>query len=131
MKRKYPDNIVYNPDNDKFDASSKAYPTTVGGQEFEPLCVDRSDSLKADKYFDSRLQEIKSEYTTLVNEYKWTSMIYSASYNFQPIPGEPYHLYENKDNQLFLSLIDPDQWKQIYIGTFKLLNNGKWDKITM
>tara|TARA_R110002096_G_scaffold249819_1_gene442218 strand:+ start:1375 stop:1770 length:396 start_codon:yes stop_codon:yes gene_type:complete len=131
MKRKYPDNIVYNPDNDKFDASSKAYPTTVGGQKFEPLCVDRSDSLKADKYFDSRLQEIKSEYTTLVNEYKWTSMIYSASYNFQPIPGEPYHLYENKDNQLFLSLIDPDQWKQIYIGTFKLLNNGKWDKITM
>ena len=33
----------------------------------------------------------------------------------------------NKD--LFLSLIEPTQWDKVYIGTFKLLNNGKWEKI--
>tara|TARA_B110000858_G_scaffold181966_1_gene220881 strand:- start:363 stop:758 length:396 start_codon:yes stop_codon:yes gene_type:complete len=131
MKQKYPDHIVYNPDTEKFDASTKAYPTTVGGQKFEPLCVDKSDSLKADKYFESRLQEIRSEYEQLVDEYRWSRLIYSSRYNFQPIPGEPYHLYEGTNKQLFLSLIDPSEWNQSYIGTFKLLNNGKWDKITV
>ena len=126
---KYPDNIVYDPDKDKFDANTKAYPTTVGSQKFEPVCVDKSDSIKADHYFESKLQEIKKEYETLKDEYKWTRMIYNSTYNFQPILGEPYHLYENKHNKLFLSLIEPDAWDQKYIGTFMLLNNGKWEKI--
>ena len=131
MKQKYPDNIVYDISTEKFDANTKAYPTSVGGQKFEPLSIDKSDSIKADKYFDSRLHEIQSEYQQLVDEYKWTSLVYSSRYNFQPIPGEPYHLYTDKDKQLFLSLIEPAQWKQPYIGTFKLLNNGKWEKLTV
>ena len=126
---KYPDNIVYDPDKDKFDANTKAYPTTVGSQKFEPVCVDKSDSIKADHYFESKLQEIKKEYETLIDEYKWTRMIYNSTYNFQPILGEPYHLYENKRKELFLSLIEPSAWNQKYIGTFKLLNNGKWELI--
>ena len=53
-KKKYPDNIVYNEDRQKFDANIKHYPTTVGGQKFEVLQVDKSDALKADKYFNKR-----------------------------------------------------------------------------
>ena len=49
MKKKYPDNIVYNEESDKFDANLKQYPTTVGSQKFEPINVDKSDSIKADK----------------------------------------------------------------------------------
>ena len=56
-------------------------------------------------------------------------MIYNSTYNFQPILGEPYHLYENKRKELFLSLIEPDAWNQKYVGTFKLLNNGKWELV--
>ena len=129
MKKKYPDNIVYNEEKDKFDANLKQYPTTVGSQKFEPVCVDKSDSIKADKYFQSRLKELKDEYKRLVEEYNWTSLVYNSTYNFQPILGENYHLYENKKKDLFLSLIEPSQWKQTYIGTFKLLNNGKWEKV--
>jgi len=129
MSKKLPDNIVFNYDTEKFDANTKAYPTTVGSQKFEPVCVDKSDSIKADHYFESKLQEIKKEYETLIDEYKWTRMIYNSTYNFQPILGEPYHLYENKRKELFLSLIEPGAWNQKYIGTFKLLNNGKWELI--
>ena len=129
MAKQYPDNIVYNADKGTFDASSKAYPTTVGSQKFEPVCIDKSDSIKADQYFESKLQEIRNEYKTLVDEYKWTRIIYNSTYSFQPILGEPYHLYENKHQSMFLSLIAPEQWEQKYIGTFKLLNNGKWQKI--
>ena len=129
MKKKYPDNIVYNEESGEFDANLKQYPTTVGSQKFEPINVDKSDSLKADKYFQSRLSELKDEYKRLVEEYNWTSLVYNSTYNFQPILGENYHLYENKNKDLFLSLIEPNQWKQTYIGTFKLLNNGKWEKL--
>ena len=36
---------------------------------------------------------------------------------------------EGKDKKIFLSLIEPELWKQKYIGTFKLMNNGKWEKV--
>ena len=129
MKKKYPDNIVYNEESGEFDAKLKQYPTTVGSQKFEPINVDKSDSIKADKYFQSRLNELKDEYKRLVDEYNWTSLVYKSTYNFQPILGEPYHLYENENKDLFLSLIEPSQWDRVYIGTFKLLNNGKWEKV--
>ena len=44
MSKKYPDNIVYNYETKKFDANTKAYPTTVGASKFEPIKVDKSDS---------------------------------------------------------------------------------------
>ena len=37
MKKKYPDNIVYNYETEEFDANKKSYPTSVGGQKFEFL----------------------------------------------------------------------------------------------
>ena len=128
-KKKYPDSIVYNEESDKFDANLKQYPTTVGSQKFEPLSVDRSDSIKADRYFQSRLNELKSGYEKLVDEYEWTSLVYKSTYTFQPILGEPYHLYDNGNKSSFLSLIEPTQWDKVYIGTFILLNNGKWEKV--
>ena len=127
MSKKLPDNIVFN--GDKFDANTKNYPTTISAPSFAPINVDRSDSIKADKYFSSRLNELKSEYENLVDEYKWSDIIYNSLYNFQPILGEPYYLYLNDDDKHFLSIIEPNEWGQIFVGTFKLLNNGKWEKI--
>ena len=129
MGKKLPDSIVYNYNIEKFDANTKEYPTTISAPSFAPISIDRSDSIKADKYFSSRLNELKSEYENLVDEYKWSNIIYNALYNFQPILGEPYYLYLNKDNKHFLSIIEPSEWNQTYVGTFKLLNNGKWEKV--
>jgi hypothetical protein len=41
--KKLPDNIVYDENTQKFDANIKQYPTTVGGQKFEVLQVDKSE----------------------------------------------------------------------------------------
>tara|TARA_R100000664_G_C2759046_1_gene148403 strand:- start:4687 stop:5076 length:390 start_codon:yes stop_codon:yes gene_type:complete len=129
MKKKYPDNIVYNYDLDKFDAHIKSYPTSIGSQNFDPIKVDKTDIVKANNYFNSRLNELKEEYKKLIEEYNWTSLVYKSDYNFQPIIGHEYHLYLNSKDKLFLSLIKPTEWKHPYVGTFKLLNNGKWEKI--
>ena len=129
IKNKYPDNIVYNYETGEFDANKKAYPTSVGGQKFEPLKVDKSTAVDANHYFESKLNELKDEYKKLIDEYNWTSLVYASTYNFQPIIGKDYYLYESKNKKIFLSLIQPEQWNQKYIGTFKLLNNGKWKKV--
>ena len=129
MKKKYPDNIVYDYKLDKFDANTKPYPTSVGAQSFEPIKVDKSSGITANHYFESRLNELKEEYKKLIQEYNWTKLVYEATYNFQPIVGHTYHLYEKKDKSLWLSLIGPDEWNQPYVGSFELQTNGKWEKI--
>ena len=129
MKKKYPDNIVYNYELNKFDTNLKPYPTTVGSQGFEPIKVNKNTSVSANKYFESKLNELKEEYKKLIHEYNWTKLIYAAEYSFQPIVGHIYHLYEKKDKSLWLSLIGPDQWDQPYIGSFKLITDGRWEKM--
>ena len=129
-KKKYPDNIVYDYKLEKFDANVKAYPTSVGAPGFEPIKVDKSSGVTANHYFESRLNELKEEYKKLIQEYNWTKLVYESSYSFQPIVGHAYHLYESKDKSLWLSLIGPDEWDQPYVGSFELLTNGKWQKIS-
>ncbi len=130
MKKKYPDNIVYNDKLQKFDANLKPYPTSVGSQSFEPIKVDKSTSVSANHYFNSRLKELRKEYKKLIQEYNWTRLVYEADYSFQPIVGHIYHLYEKKDKSLWLSLIGPNEWNQPYVGSFKLQTDGKWEKIS-
>ena len=130
MKKKYPDSIVYNEDLQKFDANLKPYPTSIGSQGFEPIKVDKSTSVNANNFFQGRLNELKAEYKKLVEEYNWTKLVYEADYSFQPIVGHDYHLYERENKSLWLSLIGPDEWNQPYVGSFKLLTNGKWERIT-
>ena len=127
MKKKYPDNIVYNDKSGEFDAKLKSYPTTVGSQKFEPIVVDKGDTIKVNKHFQSKFEELKGEWNKLVEEYEWTSLVYGSRYSFQPIVGETYHLY--KEDDLFLSIIEPHQWDKEHMGSFKLLTNGKWDKV--
>ena len=127
--KKYPDNIVYDYELDKFDAKNKPYPTSVGAPGFEPIKIDKSSVVTANHYFESRLNELKEEYKKLIQEYNWTKLVYEADYSFQPIVGHVYHLYERKNKMLWLSLIGPNEWKQPYIGSFKLQTDGKWEKI--
>ncbi len=127
--KKYPDNIVYDYELDKFDAKNKPYPTSVGAPGFEPIKIDKSSVVTANHYFESRLNELKEEYKKLIQEYNWTKLVYEADYSFQPIVGHVYHLYERKNKMLWLSLIGPNEWKQTYIGSFKLQTDGKWEKI--
>ena len=133
MKEKLPDNIVFNYETEKFDASQRPYPTTVGSTSFEPLVVDKSSSANANHYFNSKLNELKEEYKKLVEEYNWTKLVYEAEYSFQPIVGHIYHLYEKKDKNLWLSLISPQEWGSVkqekaYVASFKLDTMGKWQK---
>ena len=131
MSDKKPDNVVFNEVTGEYDASKKPYPTSVGAPSFELEKKDTTLEVKAENYFKSRLNELKDEYKKLVEEYNWTKLVYEAEYSFEPIVGQIYHLYERKNKSIFLSLVAPDEWKQKYIGSFKQLNNGKWENIEL
>ena len=90
-----------------------------------------SDSLKSvNDHFNERFEEIKKEYAKLIEEFKWNDLIYKSKYSFKPIQGKTYHLYQKDDGDknLFLSIVGPNEWKMLYIGSFKLMSNNKWEK---
>ncbi len=84
---------------------------------------------KANKRIVQRYQELNEEIQKLVQEYEINQLVYGAKFNFEPVVGEIYHLYNGKDGISFLSLINPTEWNQPYIGSFKLDSENKWIKI--
>ena len=129
MKKKYPDQIVFDYDKQIYDSNIKKFPTTIGSPNFKPLKIDNSSTYNAKNYFNSRFEELKKEYEELLLEMNWTKILYDSEYSFQPITGKNYYLYKKKNNSYFLSLIEPNQWNKNFIGTFCLQNNGTWKKI--
>ena len=91
-----------------------------------------SDAVKTvNDHFSQRFNEIKKEYSKLIEEFQWNDLVYKSNYPFKPIQGKIYHLNQRDDEKksLFLSLIGPKEWNMLYIGSFKLLSNNKWEKI--
>jgi hypothetical protein len=73
--------------------------------------------------------ELKNEYEKLLEEHLWNEVVYQSKFNFEPVIGEIYHLYYGNNNQKFLSLVKPNEWKREHIGSFILDSDNKWKKI--
>lgn len=125
-KKKLPDYYVEN-------RSTKEYPTEVGAPKFSPNDIsifkeEKTHNVK--KYYTSKLSEIEKEYTKIVNEILTNERLYSAKCTIQPIPGDTYHLYKRENGEEFISIISPKEWNRFeYIGEFKFLSDGRWEKV--
>lgn len=125
MSKNKPDQVADNP-------SILPYASNVGAPAIKPsnLTSFKEEKLvKTNKYFSSRYEEIKEEYKKLMESYEWNQLIYNCSFSFKPEKGEIYHLYQRNDQNLFLSIIGPSEWDEIYIGSFRLDSNDKWEKV--
>lgn len=85
--------------------------------------------MKANKQLETKFNELKEDYKQLIEEYKWNELVYNAKFTFEPIIGQTYHLYIGKDDNIFLSMINPNEWKYKCVGSFTLDSNNKWNKI--
>tara|TARA_R110000851_G_scaffold112583_1_gene236755 strand:+ start:528 stop:902 length:375 start_codon:yes stop_codon:yes gene_type:complete len=124
MAKDKPDNVADNP-------GLLPYASNVGAPVIKPDDVDtwkNQKVVKTNHYFETRYNEIKEEYKKLIESYEWNKLVYESNFKFEPIKGETYYLYQ-RDVGLFLSLIEPEQWNQIFIGAFKLDSNDKWEKV--
>lgn len=124
---KKPDNIVYNEKTQEYDSYKKSYPTSFSSKNFT---IEKIDNLKTNSkpYFKKKYKEIKEQYECLLEELEWNNLILNSKYNFNPIIGKDYYLYET-DSKTFLSLIRPNEWKYTCIGKFRLRSNNVWEKI--
>jgi hypothetical protein len=128
MKKVVPDNVVFT-DEKGYNASLLSYPTNVGAPVIH---IDNLVSWKSrgisnvNKQFESKFNELKLQYESLMKEFELNELVYNANFSFEPVIGEIYHLYRGEDGINFLSLISPVEWNKEHLGTFQLNSDKKW-----
>lgn len=128
MENKKPDNIVYT-EQVGYNANILPYATSVGAPiiQIDDLVSWKSRGITTvNKQFENKFNELKAQYESLMQEFEWNELVYSAKFSFEPVIGEIYHLYRDLQGVLFLSLIGPNEWKKDHVGTFKLNSEKKW-----
>ncbi len=120
-----PDNVAENPGLLSYGSNVSAPSIRV-----EDTTIWKSiNSIKVNHQLQTRFNELKEEYKKLVEEYKWNELVYNAKFNFEPVIGQTYHLYVGKDGNIFLSMINPNEWTYECVGSFSLDSNNKWNKL--
>ena len=130
---KKPDQVVFNTETQRYDASLKPYATNVGAPAIQ--VTDNStwknrNILKANKQIQAKYLELKAEYEKMMTELEYNTLVYNSRYNFEPIVGETYHLYRDKNEQPFLSIIAPSDCAFDFIGSFELNSAFVWKKVS-
>ena len=131
-ENKKPDNVVFNTETQKYDASLKPYATSVGAPIIIPTDTvawkNRSIN-KINHKVTAKFLELKAEYENMMQEFEYNKLIFNSKFSFEPIIGEVYHLYQRENNESFLSLISPEQCNFKSIGSFYLNAGQIWEKI--
>ncbi len=85
-------------------------------------------SIDVNNYLSNKFIELKEEYAKLISLYKWNELVNKSEFSFIPIKGHTYYLYQREDEKLFLSLIEPEYWDQLFVGEVILDSDNKWIK---
>ena len=131
-KDKKPDLVVFNEETQQYDAAIKPYGTSASSPVIKPLntATWRNDGVdRVNKQFKSKFDELKKEYEAMMEQFEYNDLVYNAKFNFEPIIGEVYYLYNDKNEESFLSIIQPDQCNFNYLGSFRLNSQKMWEKL--
>jgi hypothetical protein len=126
---KKPDNIVWNEETRKYEASILPYGTNVSAPAIildDVGAFKERGVTKVQKTFNAKYKELVDDYNELLDSVKLNNLIYNSNYSFEPVIGEIYHLYERNNGQCFLSLIGPKEWNMKHITSVRLNSEHKW-----
>lgn len=129
---KKPDNVVFNPETQKYDAALKPYSTSVGAPVIsatDTIAWKNRSINKINHKVEAKYLELKAEYEKMMLEFEYNKLIFNAKFNFEPIIGEVYHLYKRENGESFLSIIRPEQCNFNPLGSFYLNADQIWEKI--
>ena len=129
---KKPDLVVFDKETQQYDAAIKPYGTSSSSPVIKPLntATWRNDGVdRVNKQFKSKFDELKKEYEAMMEQFEYNDLVYNAKFNFEPIIGEVYYLYNDKNEESFLSIIQPDQCNFKYLGSFRLNSQKMWEKL--
>ncbi|AFL82628.1 Protein of unknown function (DUF2452) [Aequorivita sublithincola DSM 14238] len=129
---KKPDNVVFNIENNRYDAALKPYPTSLGSPviTISDTTAWKNRSInKTNHKVNAKYLELKAEYEKMIMEFEYNNLIFNSEFSFEPVIGEIYHLYKRKEGKSFLSLIAPGQCNFKHIGSFYLNVDQTWEKV--
>lgn len=132
MKEKKPDQVVYNEEKERYDAGLMSYATNLGAPAIvtDDVTTWKNTNInKVNHQFKTEYENLKKKYKTMMEQFEYNNLIYSAKFSFEPIVGETYHVYRSKDGSPFLSLISPEECNWDFVGTFCLNSDKVWLKI--
>ncbi|QLG46902.1 DUF2452 domain-containing protein [Costertonia aggregata] len=131
-KEKKPDNVVFDEDNQSYNAKLLPYASGVSAPKITPPDVTswkNTNIVSANNQFKAKYESIQAEYSKMMEEFEYNRLVYNAKFSFEPIVGKTYHLYKSKDESTFLSLILPDECNFEHLGSFKLGPDRTWEKL--
>ena len=129
---KKPDLVVFDEDTQQYNAAMIPYATSASSPVIKPLntATWRNDGVdRVNKQFKSKFDELKKEYEAMMVQFEYNDLVYNAKFNFEPIIGEVYYLYNDKNEESFLSIIQPEQCNFNYLGSFRLNSQKMWEKL--
>ncbi len=80
---------------------------------------------RVERELQQELVELREHYLGVIDAFNWNKLIYESHFGFEPVVGEMYHLYEFNGRHN-LSMIEPEQWRQRWLGSFRLNADGRW-----
>ena len=129
---KKPDNVVYNPETETYDAALKPYSTSVGAPVItttDNISWKNRSISKINHKVEAKYLELQAEYQKMMEEFEYNKLIFDAKFTFEPIVGEIYHLYKRDNGESFLSIIAPEQCNFNALGSFYLNVDQTWQKV--
>jgi hypothetical protein len=121
------------PPDDAPDASVSAsflpYPASRLGAKIVPQDLTHFKSRgigKVERELQQEMVELRERYLAVIDAFNWNKLIYEAQFSFEPVIGETYHLYD-VEGRHHLSMIEPEQWHQKWIGSFRLNSDARWE----
>jgi hypothetical protein len=130
--KKKPDNVVFDEQSQSYNAALKPYATDVGAPVIttnDTVAWKNRNIHAVNKQINAKYLELKSEYDAMIDQFEYNNLVYSAKFNFEPVIGYTYHLYRNKNQEAFLSVIGPNECNFDYVGTFKLNADKMWERL--
>ncbi|TSE05821.1 MULTISPECIES: DUF2452 domain-containing protein [Aquimarina] len=132
MKKKKPDHVVYNEEEERYDAALKPYATDTGAPVItttDTVAWKNANIYKVNKQVKAQYDELKAQYDELIAKFEYNNLVYGAKFNFEPVVGEVYHLYKNHKEESFLSIIAPEECSFEHLGSFRLNADKMWESI--
>jgi hypothetical protein len=131
MSNKRPDNVVFNVENNSYDASLREYPTNVGAPVIKTIdtVAWKNKSLQSvNSQFKAKFDKLKKTMDDFKASFEDNQQVYSAKFNFEPIVGSVYHMYKNRKSESFLSILSPNECNFDFMGSYYLNEDKVWIK---
>ncbi|MEJ1221440.1 DUF2452 domain-containing protein [Sediminicola sp. 1XM1-17] len=131
---KKPDQIVFDEESQRYDAALKPYATGVGAPKItatDTVAWKNKNIHKVNHQINTKYLELKAAYEDMMQQFEYNNLIYGARFNFEPVVGETYHLYRDRKEEPFLSVIAPHECTFDFVGSFRLNADQMWERTNL